>query len=146
MTLSLSTSNSHYSLCLLSPPQLALSCHSFFLYTSLSALSFRARRVTMYVEVSSLPRRLFTCFQACLASTRQLFPEIPLNHNITFHTTDVDICDGQLAEIPKSTWDIVLPLLKSVTIKSEDPRIDQEPDGSDCNHTGALNSKWYFAC
>ncbi|KIJ91690.1 hypothetical protein K443DRAFT_135456 [Laccaria amethystina LaAM-08-1] len=76
-----------------------------------------------------------TSYDACLASTRQHFPEIPLNHNITFHTTDVDVCDGQLAEIPKNTWDIILPLLKSVTIKSEGPSIEQTSDGSDCHYT-----------
>jgi len=66
-----------------------------------------------------------TCHDEAIQTCRSLFPAIPSSHTISFHTRDLDICDGEMAEIPATSWPDAIPHLKSVIVISAAARETQ---------------------
>ncbi|KAF9524870.1 hypothetical protein CPB83DRAFT_860628 [Crepidotus variabilis] len=59
-------------------------------------------------------------YQATIQACRDLFPSIPRNRELSLHTSDLDVCDGQLSELSTEVWPYALPQLNSVTAKLKD--------------------------
>ena len=57
--------------------------------------------------------------QSTILTCRTIFPEIPANHRISFYTTDLDVCDGQMAEIPSTCWTDIVPHIRSISVAAE---------------------------
>ncbi|CAA7262634.1 unnamed protein product [Cyclocybe aegerita] len=51
-------------------------------------------------------------------AVRELFPEIPAHHTISFYTSELLICHGETTEISSSAWADAIPRLERLTVKS----------------------------
>ncbi len=46
---------------------------------------------------------------------------LPIQHSVTLHTRDLNICDRQLAEIYSGSWETVVNHLMEVVVNSQTP-------------------------
>lgn len=49
---------------------------------------------------------------------RRHFPEIPPKHRVSYHTKDLDPCEGSLVEVSPDIWETVIPMLKRLTVQA----------------------------
>lgn len=49
---------------------------------------------------------------------RRHFPEIPPNHRVSYHTKELDLCEGSLVEVSPDIWEIVIPMLKKLAVQA----------------------------
>ncbi|KDR73262.1 hypothetical protein GALMADRAFT_251857 [Galerina marginata CBS 339.88] len=71
-------------------------------------------------------------YEDAVAACHKLFPGVLCDDTISFHTKDLDVCDGELAEISIECWGEVITSLKSITImKDEKPSTELVPPSAD---------------
>ncbi|KAF9563452.1 hypothetical protein CPC08DRAFT_323609 [Agrocybe pediades] len=61
-------------------------------------------------------------YQDALTTCRKLFPNIASSDQITLHTNELEICEGEMTEIPEEMWEDVVGALRSVTIVTVEGR------------------------
>ncbi|KAJ7466257.1 hypothetical protein B0H11DRAFT_2174970 [Mycena galericulata] len=80
----------------------------------------KSRNSTFFVLTDGAKRLLVPrskTYQDATATARRHFPKILTR--ITFHTSELDICAGELTEISPEIWDMAIDSLSSVLIKAE---------------------------
>ncbi|KDR73260.1 hypothetical protein GALMADRAFT_228363 [Galerina marginata CBS 339.88] len=67
-------------------------------------------------------------YEDAVAVCHKLFPGVFCDDSISFHTKDLDVCDGELAKISAEYWEEAVTSLKSITIiKDEKPSTELVP-------------------
>ena len=51
-------------------------------------------------------------------SIRRHFPELPLGCRTSYHTKELEICEGALMEVSPDIWGSVVPMIKKLTVKA----------------------------
>ncbi|KAJ3534782.1 hypothetical protein NMY22_g6775 [Coprinellus aureogranulatus] len=57
-----------------------------------------------------------TDHQQLQQSIRRHFPEIPVGHHVSYHTKELDVCEGSLVEVSTDVWGAAIPMLKKLTV------------------------------
>ncbi|KAJ3492707.1 hypothetical protein NLJ89_g11178 [Agrocybe chaxingu] len=70
-----------------------------------------------YEQKQVLAERPASHLSATIA-VRELFPEIPAHHAISFYSSELLICHGETTEISSSAWADAIPRLERLTVKS----------------------------
>ncbi|KAJ3514859.1 hypothetical protein NMY22_g14607 [Coprinellus aureogranulatus] len=92
-------------------------------------------------------------------SIRCHFPEIPAGCRVSYHTNELDVCEGSLIEVSEEMWRAVIPRLKKLTVlaapetkasSGKGKRAGKEEEDSECipcdeGSTAALSSPRSFA-
>jgi hypothetical protein len=84
------------------------------------------RHATYEVSFSDLATDSCDSFhlkKATIDLCRRMFSTLPIQHPVKLHTKDLNICDGQLAEIYPASWETVVNHAMEVVVKSETPVI-----------------------
>lgn len=68
--------------------------------------------------------------QETISSCRILFPEIQDTNDITLHTSDPCICQGEQTQISEESWDDIADEVKSITVSVFDSDTSPVPDSA----------------
>ncbi|KAJ3514858.1 hypothetical protein NMY22_g14606 [Coprinellus aureogranulatus] len=75
--------------------------------TSLFVLEYGAHRILVAPP---------TDHQQLQQSIRRHFPEIPVGHHVSYHTKELDVCEGSLVEVSTDIWGAAIPMLKKLAV------------------------------